>query len=121
MQHLHSRVLAAVLALFVAGCDSDPSHSTQTLGSTGVTLTLLGPDAKHHYRYVVSDVSGPPLERFLGPAQVSDSTQPQISDEGSGRFRVTWGSGTGAAYTLIDTKLKRVISDTNQANNEQPF
>ena len=118
-----SRILAVVLTLFVIGCREGTSAPiTQThLGSTGVTVTLLAPDEKGHYRYYVSDQIGSRLDRFLGPAQVASSVQPQVTDEGSGRYRVTWGAGVGAAYSLIDTKHRKVISDTNQANHEQQF
>ena len=111
-----------VSAFFMVSCVEESTRSTVTrLGSTGITVALLGPDEKHHYHYCVSDGAGVRLDRFLGPAQVSIPTQPQITDEGLGRFRVTWGSGKGAAFTLIDTKLRKVISDTNQSNREQPF
>jgi hypothetical protein len=118
----HFQILSVALVLLVQGCVQDSKQfTTIDLGSTGITVTLLGPDEKRHYRYRVSDGTGARLDRFLGPAQVSSPTQAQITDEGSGRFRVAWGSGTGAAFALIDTKLRRVISDTNQANHEQPF
>lgn len=113
--------LAVGLLILLSGCREPASNAPSSLGSTGISVTLRGPDEKNHYRYVITDGNGVRLERFLGPSSVSNEVYPEIKEEGEGRFRVTWGSGIAAAYTLIDTKNRKVISDTNLANSEQAF
>lgn len=100
---------------------SDPITQTELPG-TGFTVWLHGPDSKGHHRYSVSDNSSVLIDRFLGPAQVSRPPKAELFDEGSGRFRIEWGSGRGAAYTVIDSTNRKIVEDTNGANpSNEPF
>jgi hypothetical protein len=114
------RMLAFSVLLLVVGCKEKPLAQS-ALGSTGITVTLHAPNEKGHYRYSISNQSGALLHRFLGPAMTPNPAQPHVTPEASGWYRVTWGSGAHAGYTLIDTKQRKVISDSNQANSEQSF
>ena len=112
------------LCAMLMGCGggtSDPITQT-TIPRTDFVVTLLGPDSKGHYRYSVSDRSSVLIDRFLGPAQINNPPKADLIDEGSGRYRISWGSGSGAAYTVIDCKQRSVVEDTNHANQaNQPF
>src|SRR6478752_9461892 len=104
-------------ALLATGCGGPGKPVAQsTIASTGITVTLLAPDEKHHFRYTVSDSAGTRLERFLGPARISYPVRVQVSDDGADRVRITWGSGSETAWTLIDALNRKVISDSNEAN-----
>jgi len=116
--------LACCLCAVLMGCSggtSDPITQTE-IPRTDFVVRLYGADSKGHYHYSVSDRSSVLIDRFLGPAQVSSPPKADLIDEGSGRYRIRWSSGDGAAYTVIDSKRRSVVEDTNQANPaNQPF
>ena len=100
------------------GCNggtSDPITQTE-IPSTDFVVRLYGPDPKGHYHYSVSDRSSVLIDRFLGPAQVGTPPKAKLVDEGSGRYRIEWGLGSAAAYTIIDSTHRSIVKDTNQAN-----
>jgi hypothetical protein len=113
-----------LLVALTSGCGdrlSRPVAKTD-IPNSPFKVSLYGPDSKRHYHYTVSDQSSVLIDRFIGPAQVSQPVDSVIVHEGAGRYRTTWGSGVGAAFTLIDTAERRIIMDTNQANmGNQPF
>lgn len=121
---LKPMLLTCCVFSMLMGCGgnaSDPITQTELPG-TGFTVRLHGPDSKGHHRYSVSDNSSVLIDRFLGPAQVGRPPKAELFDEGSGRFRIEWGSGRGAAYAVIDSINRKIIEDTNGANpSNEPF
>ena len=113
-----------LLVALASGCGDRASRPVaQTdIPNTPFKVSLYGPDSKRHYHYTVSDQSSVLIDRFLGPAQVSEPVKSGIVHEGAARYRISWGSGVGAAFTLIDTAERRIVVDTNQASEvNQPF
>jgi hypothetical protein len=98
-----------------SGSSSDPITQTKIPRSEFI-VRLHGPDSKGHYHYSVSDRSSVLIDRFLGPAQVGTPPKANLVDEGSGRYKIEWGSGSGVAYTVIDSKHRSIVEDTNRAN-----
>ncbi len=98
-----------------SGGTSDPITQTE-IPLTEFIVRLYGPDSKGHYHYSVSDRSSVLMDRFLGPAQIGSPPKANLVDEGSGRFRIEWGLGDGAAYTIIDSRNRCIVEDTNHAN-----
>ena len=110
--------LPCCLSAILMGCSGGTSHPiTQTeIPRTDFVVRLYGPDSKGHYHYSLSDRSSVLIDRFLGPAQVGSPPKADLIDEGSERYRIRWGSGSGTAYTVIDSKHRSIVEDTNQAN-----
>lgn len=106
-----------LLVTLASGCGDRASRPVaQTdIPNTPFKVSLYGPDSKKHYHYTVSDQSSVLIHRFLGPAQVSEPVESGIVHEGAGRYRISWGSEAGAAFTLIDTAKRRIVVDANQA------
>jgi hypothetical protein len=100
---------------------TDRSMQTK-IPHTDFVVTLIGPDSKGHYRYSVSDRSSVLVERFLGPTPINDPSWSDLIDDGSGRYRIAWGKGSGTAYAVIDCKSRSIVEDSNRANPaNQPF
>jgi len=116
-------LLLGVFAILI-GCDyraADPGTETK-IPHTDFFVTLIGPDSKGHYSYSVSDRSSVLMDRFLGPTPINDPSKADLIDDGSGRYRIAWGSGSGVAYTVIDCKRRVIVEDSNRANRaNQPF
>jgi hypothetical protein len=127
---LVQRAGSAILSSLVfAGCSLGLSAPTNPIAQTALPGTpyvvkLYGPDYKLDYWYSISDGTSVLINRFLGSARVPgmDMENDQLIDEGSGVFKIRWGSRDPEEFTVIDAKNRKVVADANMANPaNEPF
>lgn len=54
--------------------------------------------------------------RTLGPLNINVETVPTLEKENEGVYRITWGTGPSAPFTVIDVKHRKYIEDSNPDN-----
>ena len=120
------KLLWALLVALVAGCIGDaalPIVSSTRVPDTPFTVHLGGPDTTGSCGYYVTSLNGyhygyRPLGK-LEPHQLSPVT---VQDLGDGIVRIQWGTAATAQYAVIDSKKRRFVEDSNNANpKDQPF
>ena len=98
--------------------------SKVNLPDSEFSVCLYGPDDEGNYHYTVfrDNFRRRFVSRSLGPVDVDQSALPTIKEEAEGIYRITWGSGPGAAFTVLDVSHKTYIEDANPENTRnEPF
>lgn len=98
--------------------------SEVNLPDSEFSVCLYGPDDEGNYDYIVyrDNFRRSFVSRSLGPVDVDQSALPTIKEEAEGIYRITWGSGPRAAFTVLDVSHKTYIEDANPENaRNEPF
>lgn len=127
-------VAGAVLALFfpllifrppILGDAAIPMGPEIEIPDSRYDLRLYGgPAPEETYFYIL--FADAPYQRYqsrtLGPLNINVETVPSVEKEDEGVYRITWGTGPNAPFTVIDVKHRKYIEDSNPDNaRNEPF
>lgn len=87
-------------------------------------LYLYGPTPQETYIYGL--FADAPFQRYqprtLGPLNINVETVPAVEKADEGVYRITWGTGPQAPFTVIDVKHGKYVEDSHPDNaRNEPF
>lgn len=118
-------VLLFLLLIFHPPGDEGISPISEVnLPDSEFSVCLYGPDDEGNYDYTVfrDNFRRSFVSRSLGPVDVDQPDAPTVKEVSEGVYRITWGSGPQAAFTVLDVSHKTYLEDANPENaRNEPF
>ena len=114
-----SAFLVLIFVFGFHGTQGIPIISEVDLPNSRYSVTLNGPVSEdHHYFYNI--FAEKPFKRYgsysLGLSHVDEAAEPVVQELAPEVFRIDWGTGPNAAYTILDLKHGRMVEDSNPEN-----